>query len=132
MSAGNDLTRNQSLVLNRLSHAEGPMSAYDILDTLREEGIRAPLQVYRALDKLMERGLAHRLESLNAFVACAEPDHRHTGLIAFAICETCGRVDEFADKVVKERLELWAKTEKFAARRTAVEIRGTCHDCTAA
>ena len=67
-----DLTRNQELVLGTLAHATAPLSAYDILDQLRDEGLRAPLQVYRALDKLTERGLAHRLESLNAFVCCAD------------------------------------------------------------
>src|SRR5690606_24509193 len=50
-----DLTRNQELVLGTLAHAEAPLSAYDILDRLRSEGLRAPLQVYRALDKLTER-----------------------------------------------------------------------------
>ena len=50
-----DLTRNQELVLGTLAHAAAPLSAYDILDKLRDEGLRAPLQVYRALDKLTER-----------------------------------------------------------------------------
>ncbi len=36
--------------------AEAPLSACDILDRLRGDGLRAPLQVYRALDKLMEPG----------------------------------------------------------------------------
>ncbi|MCS6758506.1 MAG: transcriptional repressor, partial [Candidatus Devosia euplotis] len=59
-----DLTRNQGLVLGALAHADTPLSAYQLLDALRADGLRAPLQVYRALDKLVERGLAHRLESL--------------------------------------------------------------------
>ena len=40
-----DLTRNQSLVFGALSRAEGPLSAYTILDQLRDDGFRAPLQV---------------------------------------------------------------------------------------
>ena len=131
MKEASDLTRNQSLVLDRLCHAEGPMSAYDILDKVRAEGIKAPLQVYRALDKLLEKGLAHRLESLNAFVACAEPHCHRAGIIAFAICETCGHVSEFADDVVRERLDQWTAKEGFIPRRTTVEIRGTCKACAA-
>lgn len=127
-----DLTRNQSLVLDRLSAADSPMSAYDILGELREEGIKAPLQVYRALDKLLEKGLAHRLESMNAFVACAEPHCHMAGIIGFAICETCGRVDEFADDVVRQRLDDFTDAKGFAASRTTVEIRGTCATCQAA
>lgn len=70
------LTKNQALVMGALTHSDGPLSAYTILDKLRDQGFRAPLQVYRALDKLLEYGLVHRLESLNAFVACACP-HEH-------------------------------------------------------
>ena len=132
MSAMPDLTKNQSLVLKALSDAAGPLSAYTILDQLRGDGFRAPLQVYRALDKLTSLGLVHRLESLNAFVACAG-EHRHGAneLIAFAICERCGQVEEFADPVVCERLEAWAGDNAFHADKTTIEIRGKCAACQA-
>ncbi len=124
-----DLTRNQGLVLGALNHSPAPLSAYDILDRLRADGLRAPLQIYRALDKLVERGLAHRLESLNAFVACADSHCHRKGLIAFAICEGCGKVDEFADAVIEERLGGWASAKGFAVKQTTMEIRGRCSDC---
>ena len=131
-----ELTRNQSLVLGALTAAEGPLSAYTILDRLREDGFRAPLQVYRALDKLLAAGLVHRLETLNAFVACAHPhEHSHEhghGLIAFAICEGCGQVDEFSDEVVRERLAAWSAAKGFKAEKTMIEIRGQCAACLAA
>lgn len=130
------LTRNQNLVLDALAGADAPLSAYAILDQLRSEGIRAPLQVYRALDKLQELGLCHRLESLSAFVACAQGGHAHAhadgALTAFAICETCGRVEEFADPVVAERLAAWAGETGFSPHHTTVEIRGRCRGCGAA
>lgn len=133
MTAQNDLTRNQSLVLGALASADGPLSAYTILDRLRDDGFRAPLQVYRALDKLTEMGLVHRLESLNAFVACAHGhsrDHVHAhGLVAFAICETCGQVDEFSDEVVMQRLSGWAGRHGFRPHKTTLEIRGICATC---
>ncbi|ODT67571.1 MAG: Fur family transcriptional regulator [Pelagibacterium sp. SCN 63-23] len=124
-----DLTRNQELVLGTLTGAPAPLSAYDILDRLRDHGIRAPLQIYRALDKLVERGLAHRLESLNAFVACADVLCHRKGLIAFAICDGCGKVDEFADAVIEERLGSWAGKTGFRIERTTMEIRGKCAGC---
>lgn len=129
MTAPRELTRNQNLVLETLSRAEGPLSAYGILDELRDEGIRAPLQIYRALDKLLELGLAHRLESLNAFVACAHKHDAETGTIAFAICKHCGRVDEFADEVVNDRLTGWAREHGFTPERTTIELRGHCAQC---
>jgi Fur family zinc uptake transcriptional regulator len=132
MTAPLDLTRNQSLVLGALSKADGPLSAYTILDRLRDDGFRAPLQVYRALDKLLGAGLVHRLESLNAFVACAHPHcHRH-GMIAFAICNECGQVDEFSDEVVSQRLGGWAVEHGFKSEKTTVELRGQCAACQAA
>jgi Fur family zinc uptake transcriptional regulator len=127
-----DLTRNQGLVLGTLTGSVGPLSAYDILDKLRDDGLRAPLQVYRALEKLVERGLAHRLESLNAFVACADVHCHRKGILAFAICEHCGKVDEFSDDVVRTRLDGWAEASGFRATRTTIELRGQCKDCLAA
>ena len=105
MEARAELTRNQQLVLERLEKSSGPLSAYALLDELREQGFRAPLQVYRALDRLMKAGLVHRLESLNSFVACTDSHTHANGMTAFAICENCGTVAEFADPVVGERLE---------------------------
>jgi len=123
------LTRNQALVLDTLNDASGPLSAYDILDRLRDEGIKAPLQIYRALDKLTERGLAHRLESLNAFVACAGDECHRAGLVAFAICDRCGYVSEFSDFVLRQRLEGWAERDGFHATGTTVEMHGLCSAC---
>jgi Fur family zinc uptake transcriptional regulator len=124
-----DLTRNQELVLGALAHSEAPLSAYDLLDRLRADGLRAPLQIYRALEKLTERGLAHRLESLNAFVACADADCHRTGVIAFAICEKCGKVDEFADSAIEKRLAGWSRDAGFTTHRATIELRGLCAGC---
>lgn len=130
-----DLTKNQTLVLDALMRVEGPASAYLLLDRLREHGFRAPLQVYRALEKLIEYGLVHRLESLNSFVACAHPHehaHGHThGLVAFAICENCGQVDEFSDATVEKRLRGWANDHAFKLSKATIELRGTCASCLA-
>jgi len=124
-----DLTRNQELVLGTLAHARAPLSAYEILDRLRDDGLKAPLQVYRALDKLTARGLAHRLESLNAFVCCADAHNHGTGTTAFAICEGCGKVEEFADAKIEARLSAWSDSNGFATTRTTIELRGRCSDC---
>lgn len=128
-----DLTRNQSLVFDALARADGPLSAYTILDLLRDDGLRAPLQVYRALDKLVAIGLVHRLESLNAFVACNHPSGpdagKSHGTVAFAICEKCDSVAEFADSDLVDRLRGWAKAEGFEAHSTVIELRGLCETC---
>ncbi len=129
------LTKNQDLVLGALKRSEAPLSAYVILDKLRDHGFRAPLQVYRALEKLIEMGLVHRLESLNAFVACAHSGEgccSHHGTVAFAICNACGHVMEFHDHTVEHRLSDWARGKGFKQEKTTIEIRGLCASCAAA
>ena len=126
-----DLTKNQSLVYGALSKTDGPLSAYTILDNLREHGFRAPLQVYRALDKLVEFGMVHRLESLNAFVACRQPECDTHETVAFTICETCGQVDEVADGTLTEQLKRLAREAGFALKKSTVELRGLCRACAA-
>ena len=131
MAAREALTRNQICVLERLEASAGPLSAYTLLDQLREQGFRAPLQVYRALDTLIKGGFVHRLESLNAFVACAEPhDHSHD-MTAFAICDRCGQVVEMSDHEVGEQLDRWVRSAGFAAKKAVIEFRGTCGKCLA-
>lgn len=131
MAARDVLTKNQLSVLEKLEAASGPLSAYTLLDQLRERGFRAPLQVYRALDSLVKAGFVHRLESLNSFVACAEPhDHSHS-MTAFAICDTCGQVTEMSDHDVDHRLDEWVRSTGFAAKKAVIEFRGTCAKCRA-
>ena len=127
-----DLTKNQTLVMGALSQSEGPLSAYTILAQLRDHGFRAPLQVYRALDKLVEFGLVHRLESLNAFVACRHPGCNDHETIAFMICETCGQVNEIPENMLTSRLIELAKKADFGPKKSTIELRGICCNCQAA
>jgi Fur family zinc uptake transcriptional regulator len=126
------LTRNQGLVLEALTQAEAPLSAYTILDQLREDGFRAPPQVYRALEKLVESGRVHRLESLNAFVACRHPGCDGHTTVAFTICEQCGRVAEVSDTALVERIREIADASGFRVSKSTVELRGLCADCASA
>lgn len=129
MTERQSLTKNQTRVLAKLEQASGPLSAYTLLDRLRDEGFRAPLQVYRALEALMKNGLVHRLESMNAFVACCDPhDHAHS-MTAFAICDTCGQAAELSDAAIGHRLDEWVAATGFLANRAVIEFRGTCASC---
>ena len=124
-----DLTRNQSLVMGALSQATTPLGAYTILARLREYGFRAPLQVYRALDKLMDFGMVHRLESLNAFVACGQPESEDHQAAAFTICEDCGEVAEISDDSLARQLDHLASEAGFQLNEPTVELRGVCQGC---
>lgn len=127
--ADRELTKNQAMVLDALSAEHAPLSAYSILDELRSQGLRAPLQVYRALEKLVEFGMVHKLESLNAFIACSHPKCESHDTVAFAICDTCTRVTEVANTELSKHLFSIAKEDGFALKQAIVELRGSCQNC---
>ena len=123
------LTKNQSLVLGVLSRSNGPLSAYAILDDLRSEGFRAPLQVYRAIEKLQQLSLVHRLESLNAFIACKDPTCSGHRITAFTICKSCSSVDEISDGKLSALLEAISSDQSFELESSVVELNGVCSGC---
>ena len=88
------LTPIRRQVLETLLSSHRPLGAYEVIEELARSMPRpAPITVYRALDFLMENGLVHRIESRNAFLACAH-DHDATAMVAFLICDHCGSVGE--------------------------------------
>lgn len=123
------LTRNQRLVLDALEAGGGPRSAYGLLDALRDEGLKAPQQVYRALTRLVETGLVHRIESMNAYVACCRPGAHGDGASVFLICRACEGAEEMTDRDTSEALgRLCARTGFLPEKRT-VEVHGLCRAC---
>lgn len=123
------LTSNQQRVLSTLQDAKRALSAYALLDRLRAVGFSAPTQVYRALERLTQHGLVHRLESVNAYVSCAHRPGCMHGFTAFAICDSCGHVDEFLDNDLSDSLGRWAQENAFSLGNSAIEIRGRCGAC---
>lgn len=124
------LTALRKRVFELILHNHGPVKAYDLLDHLRQEHQgAAPPTVYRALDFLLDAGLIHRIASLNAFVACEEPDSTHVG--QFYICRDCGDVSEMDNPEISEALDRKAKALDFAVDQETVEVMGRCGKCRA-
>lgn len=88
----------------------------------------APITVYRALDFLMENGLVHRIESRNAFLACAH-NHDETTMVAFLICEMCGSVGEIPATPLAQSFNEAARGTGFSPKLSVVEITGICAHC---
>jgi Fur family zinc uptake transcriptional regulator len=125
---GAELTELRRRVLGLILEAEGPLTAYQLLDRLREIRKGAvPPTVYRALDFLLEQRLIHKLERLNAFVPCVETGREHA--VQFLICRQCGTVTELEDRAAANALENAAEREGFHPRNAVVEIEGTCAAC---
>ncbi len=129
VAAKRSLNEKEKLVLAALRRRGKPASAYDLIDDLKPQGVKAPPTVYRALTRLIEAGLAHRLESLNAFVACTHDGHQAT--VALAVCNDCGEVEEFESPEVTELLARWASSVDFGMEETTLELRGRCSACRA-
>ena len=122
------LTDQRKTVLRLLCVSEKPLSAYELLDRMRDV-IKNPTPpvVYRALDFLLEQGLVHKLESLHAYIGCSHPDHPHAS--QFLICDDCGEVSEVEDPSVAESLKAAGQSVGFQTKRPIVELLGTCAQC---
>ena len=130
MSKSPKLTKNQSIVLDALVASDTPITAYEILDLerVRSCGLKAPLTIYRALDKLLTLGLVHRIESLNAYLACC--DHKgHAEPAGFAICEVCRKAIELRIADCGDHLTMHARSTGFRVDSVRVEMIGRCRDC---
>lgn len=129
--AGARLTPVRRRVLEILLEDHRAMGAYAILDRLRAEGLGAqPPVAYRALDFLVRHRLAHRIEHLNAFVACARPGPAHAPV--FLICRGCSAVAEAPAAPVMAALGAAAGEAGFAIDQAMVEAEGLCPACQAA
>lgn len=127
---GGRLTPLRRRVLELVWSGHGPVGAYALLASLRDEGLNAqPPTVYRALDFLLEQGLVHRIERLNAYVGCCRPGERHAG--QFLICSVCGSAAELDDPLITAAVEAGAARMGFSVTRQTVEVEGLCPSCNA-
>jgi Fur family transcriptional regulator, zinc uptake regulator len=124
------LTPHRRAVLDVLARACAPLGAYDLIERMRQEGARAPapIVIYRVLDFLKEHGFIHRLETLNAFIACP---HRHNPAVrvVFLICETCKQVEEVVSSPLDSAISALARKHDFMADKQVMELAGTCRTC---
>ena len=122
------LTAVRRKALELLLQEHRALGAYAVLDLLREEGFGSqPPVAYRALDFLVEHGFVHKIERLNAFVACAHPGENHSP--AFMICRLCDAVAEAQSAPAKGALGAAARAAGFQIERTVVEAEGVCPAC---
>ena len=114
-------------ILDFLKNQNKPLTAYEILEMMREQGIRAATTVYRALDKLHERGSIHRIESLNAWTVCCG-SHKNK-IPVFEICNDCGDVKEHLDQRLTDNIKNLSFRTGFKANKPVLEIHGLCGNC---
>lgn len=112
-------------VLAAIAQSGKAMGAYDVLDAL-PRGTKPPT-VYRAIEFLREHGFIHRIESMNAYVAC-NFDHCHEG-VQFLVCDSCRKVVETHVCKPPPALAAQAQEQGFRFRTWNAELHGTCSAC---
>lgn len=128
--AGERLTAPRRRVLELLLEAGQPVKAYELMGSFGPPGEAAkPPTVYRALEFLARQGLAHRIESLNAYVACRLGAASHAA--GFLICDCCGATREIAP-LAADALRGAAEAAGYVLSGVTVEAHGLCAECAAA
>jgi Fur family zinc uptake transcriptional regulator len=123
------LTEPRRRALEMLLRAGQPVKAYDLLPKFHAGGRAAkPPTVYRALEFLERHGLAHRIESLNAYVACRRVGETHAA--AFLICDCCGATAEVEPKAAGE-IDAVAAEAGYRLTAVTIEAHGLCAACVA-
>ncbi|NLA67219.1 MAG: transcriptional repressor, partial [Gammaproteobacteria bacterium] len=98
------------------------------LDRAREgngPGAAGPPTVYRALDCLQANGVIHKLQSVNAFVACHHPSTAQHS-VPFLICDSCHAAIELEDLAIVAALDQRPRALGFEPRAQTLEVNGTC------
>ncbi len=107
-----------------LASSSTPLSAYDLLDVLRERcGVRNPMPVYRSLSRLCARSVVQRVESVSGYRALENED------AVLLICTKCGTTTSLPAPEHCLRMRSAADMAKFRVERLILEAVGICESC---
>lgn len=131
---GERLTPKRERLLTLLLAAEGPKSAYDLINDHEAAYGESPaaMSVYRMLNFLVEAGLVHKLATTNQFLACSHIscDHDHE-VPQFLICDNCQAVEEVGiQRSLMAELKASASRVGFRMGSQQLEVHGLCRRCT--
>lgn len=126
--SGARLTAVRQRVLELVWQSHKPTGAYELLPVLAKEGFNsAPPTVYRALDFLLELGLIHRINSLNAFIGCSQPEKSHHS--CFFVCRQCGQAQELDGSQTQQLASHLENETGFIVEQQTTEMVGLCSIC---
>lgn len=125
-AAGQKMTAPRLRTYEMVLEAGGPVKAYDLIDRFHADGAAKPPTVYRALTFLEQAGLIHRIESLNAYVACDASHQSHAA--AFLLCDCCGKSVEVPISLLAE-IQAAAHKAGFDMGHVTLEAHGRCQAC---
>jgi len=122
------LTPLRQQVLDILSEKNQPLTAYAVLDILKQGNPKAQvMSVYRILDFLQTHGLVHRIENLNAFMVCSHLAEHHVS--QWLICKVCGAAKEYIADGFQRAIQQLESSTGFKVSTPTIELMGVCSDC---
>jgi Fur family transcriptional regulator, zinc uptake regulator len=129
-AAGEQWTAMRATVFQVLLETAGPMGAYDVADKVSRNLDKriAPNTVYRILDLFVAHNLVSRIESKNAFMASAHPEHADDCI--FLVCGVCGKTTHIDDSAIATQVRAVASATGFLPERPVIEVQGRCSSCT--
>ena len=123
------LTSLRKEVLYILWRAQRPLKAYEILDNLIiNKPNSKPTTVYRTLDFFVSTGLVHKIESIQSYTLCCEPE-KHLPSEVLMVCNDCHHVTEVYDAEIRRLVSKLTDTHHFQLKQDAIELKGVCQPC---
>lgn len=119
----------RELIVAALKQHKQPMTAYELLEALKPQGIKGPPIIYRALEQLMHSGLVHKIKELGSYIACnCGKSHKHA-LSLLTVCEGCHKVTELHDHAVLHQFEALRAHGIRLTENAVIELPVTCEKC---
>lgn len=122
------LTRNQMMIYQALLDLGRAAKAYELLDVLRAQGVKAAPTVYRALHELQDKGLVQHVLSNRTFFALEQPDLQHRQKLTL-VCDECGETRLIKSNSVLSALKSNARASGFLVQSYNLEIATDCRAC---
>ncbi len=129
MTLGLKLSSLRKEILYILWCAKKPLKAYDILNhLLNTKSNSTPPTVYRTLDFLAGHGVVHKIESIQSYTLCCEPE-KHLFSEVLMVCNECHQVIEVHDANMQALVNQLAERNHFILGQDTIELKGICQQC---
>ncbi len=127
------ITPKRLEVYAALLKAGHPISAYDLIDMLKQDFARAltPISIYRMLDFLEQKHLVRKLKSTGKYLAInRESALKNQAVSQFLICRHCGDVRELSvDRRILGELKACIDSSGFQLHNMELEWDCVCTSC---
>ncbi|MCP0913724.1 MULTISPECIES: Fur family transcriptional regulator [Legionella] len=123
------LTSMRKEILYILWQAKKPLKAYEILEALLKINPNAkPPTVYRALLFFVTQNMVHKIESIQSYTLCSEPEKNLFSEVLM-VCNSCHEVVETYDAMMQALVLNIAAKNDFKLKQHVIELKGVCHKC---